>query len=102
MASCRNCPPVLLLQGCELRRTQRDIEAGFRRHRLDDFGDLCVVGAVAEGELEFDAIDARLLQQRLGLGDVALAGREFLVVENGLASGKAGRPVGRYPVRRLR
>ena len=44
------------------------------RHGLDDLGDLLCRGAVAESEFELDPVDACLLQQRLCLGDIALAG----------------------------
>ena len=62
-------------------RRSLQVEAGFRRHRLDHLRDLLQVGLVRHHQVERDRRrDAGFLDQRLGLLDVALRDREFLDV----------------------
>jgi hypothetical protein len=76
---------IAVLGRLERRRrlddAQLEVEARLGGHRLQDFADGPLLGAVAQHEIDrHRAGDARLLHQRLGLGDIALGDGEGLLI----------------------
>src|SRR5262245_42114878 len=71
----------LLDRGRELGDADFEVEARFRRHRLHDLGDRAVLRPVHHQEVERQGcLDAGLLEQRLGLGEIALGDRKALLI----------------------
>ena len=71
----------LLERGRELDDADLQVEARFRRHRLQDLRDSFVLRALRHHEIDGDReVDAGFLQQGLGFGDVARFDRKCLLI----------------------